>query len=485
MSDPHGVPSGHPTARLVGQAPAIQTLRTQLRQLAAFDAVGKAAVPTVLLSGETGTGKGLVARILHDSGPRVHGPFIDVNCAAIPETMLEAELFGYEAGAFTDAKRAKAGLFEAASGGTLFLDEIDALPVLLQSKLLTVIEEKRLRRLGAVAGRAVDVKLIAATAADLRARVAAGQFRLDVYHRLAVVLLELPPLRTRGADIAALARQFLRQYAAAHRVSVKHLSPTAETWLLHQAWPGNVRELSHLMERVTLLHPEERVEAAALAQFCLPPPPGERAADVQRSPALAVPSDEPTRIRQALIQTGGNVVRAAQLLGLRRDALRYRMRRHSIRSPTLAELSVSPLSMPSSGRGPTGESPPHGPGTLTTTGYAEGASAWEPKQVAILAVDLTWPASSMPEHATYDPWTAVAPWEYEMVEKVQGFGGVVLQHMPSLLLIAFGIPRTLEQQPRRCGWGCTGVPSWWRRRPTRGRHWCGRSARRWPCRCAC
>jgi two-component system, NtrC family, response regulator AtoC len=202
MPDPRVVPPEHPTDRLVGHAPTIQTLRTQIRQLAAFDVVGRASVPTILLHGETGTGKGLVARVLHDSGPRVRGPFIDVNCAAIPETMLEAELFGYEAGAFTDARRAKAGLFEAASGGTLFLDEIDALPVVLQSKLLKIIEEKRLRRLGAVADQAIDVKLIAATSADLNARVAAGQFRLDLYHRLAVVLLALPPsgrvVRTSG-----------------------------------------------------------------------------------------------------------------------------------------------------------------------------------------------------------------------------------------------------------------------------------------------
>ena len=172
MPRPYAVPPAHPTDRLVGQAPALQALCAQIRPLAAFDAVGHVSVPTVLLQGETGTGKGLVARIIHDSGPRAHGPFIDVNCAAIPDTMREAELFGYEAGAFTDAKRPKPGLFEAASGGTLFLDEIEALPRLLQRKLLKAIEDKRIRRLGAVVEHTGDVRLIAASQPDLQAQVA-------------------------------------------------------------------------------------------------------------------------------------------------------------------------------------------------------------------------------------------------------------------------------------------------------------------------
>jgi len=215
----------------------------------------------VLVHGETGTGKGLVARVIHDSGPRAQGAFIDVNCAAIPETLLEAELFGFVAGAFTDAKRAKAGLFEAAAGGTLFLDEIDALPLPLQSKFLKAVEEKRIRRLGAVTDQAVDVKVIAATAADLRTSMAEGRFRADLYHRLAVVVLEIPPLRERGGDIVVLAQQFLQHYAESHGLSPKQLSQTAEEWLQSYAWPGNVRELSHLIERVTLLHAHALLDA--------------------------------------------------------------------------------------------------------------------------------------------------------------------------------------------------------------------------------
>src|SRR5262245_21815812 len=220
-------PPRHPTDRLVGTCPALAALRAQLRHLAAFDTLGNPAVPTVLLQGETGTGKGLVGRVLHDSGPRAQGPFLDVNCAAIPETLLEAELFGITAGAFTDARRAKPGLFETAAGGTLFLDEIDALPLALQGKLLTAIETKRVRRVGAVREHAVDVKVVTATPAELSARVAEGRFRADLYHRLAVIVLELPPLRERGDDIGLLAQQFLQQYAAAHRLPPKRLSRTA------------------------------------------------------------------------------------------------------------------------------------------------------------------------------------------------------------------------------------------------------------------
>jgi len=227
QSDP--VPHAHPTDRIVGHAPAIHALRTQIRHLATFDTIGSAFVPTLLLQGETGTGKGLVARVIHDSGPRAHGSFVDVNCAAIPETLLEVELFGFEAGTFTDAKRAKPGLVESAAHGTLFLDEIDALPILLQAKLLSAIDEKRVRRLGAVQSRQLDIKCIAATPTDLSVRVAEGRFRPDLYHRLAVVLLEIPPLRERGEDIRMLAQHFAHQYAAAHGLRPKQVSRDAET----------------------------------------------------------------------------------------------------------------------------------------------------------------------------------------------------------------------------------------------------------------
>ena len=349
MAGPGPLSSVHPTDRLVGQAPVMGALRAQIRHLAAFDSIGSAFVPTVLLQGETGTGKGLVARVIHNRGPRARGPFLDVNCAAIPETLLEAELFGFEAGAFTDARRAKSGLFQAAAGGTLFLDEIDALPVSLQHKLLKAIEEKRIRRLGAVREHLVDVKLIAATQADLNARVSEGHFRADLYHRLAVILLHIPPLRERGEDILVLAREFLWRYAEAHRLIPKQLSPEAGTWLQSYAWPGNVRELSHLMERVTLLHPEVVLDASSIERLCLGQPQPVAPVGEGTAQGDSEPQEEPTRIRQALIQSGGNVVRAARLLGLSRDAVRYRMRQYGIQRP-LSDLS-SPLMGEEPGRG--------------------------------------------------------------------------------------------------------------------------------------
>jgi DNA-binding NtrC family response regulator/predicted ATPase len=463
MAREAALPVHHPTDRLVGQAPAIQALRAQICHLAAFDAVGNPAAPTVLLQGETGTGKGLVARIIHDSGPRAPGPFLDVNCAAIPETLLEAELFGFEAGAFTDAKRAKPGLFEAASGGTLFLDEIEALPPALQSKLLTAIEAKRIRRLGAVAERQVDTKLIAATQTDLSASVGAGRFRADLYHRLAVVVLTLPPIRERGDDILGLARHFLRRYSEVHGLPTKGLSRAAEAWLLHYDWPGNVRELSHLMERVTLLSPETIVAPESLERLCLPrldtPRPPESAPTSGETDLL----DEPTRIRQTLIQAEGNVMRASRLLGLGRGALRHRMRRYGIVVPSredlrhaaassAAEKGFGPRALPwrKNGQAET-PSTQQDHATDTPAGRAAliTASDWARKPVTILAINVTFPEPPELEPPDFEPWTMAARWQQHIEEKVNGFGGLLLQRSSSLLVVAFGLPRTLEQLPQR------------------------------------
>jgi transcriptional regulator with PAS, ATPase and Fis domain len=252
---------------------------------------------------------------MHDSGPRAAGPFVDVNCAAIPDTLLEAELLGYEAGAFSEAKRAKPGLFEAASGGTLFLDEIDALPVTLQGKLLTALEAKRVRRLGATRAQAIDVKLTAAAQTDLGGAVPARRFRADLYHRLAVVVLTLPPLRARGEDILLLERAYGQRYAAAHRVRPRSLSPGAEAWLRDHPWPGYVRELSHLLERVVLLSPEPIVDAATLARLSLPSaePPARPAVTPDLAPDQ--PLEEAARIRQALEAVGATWCRRPANLG--------------------------------------------------------------------------------------------------------------------------------------------------------------------------
>jgi DNA-binding NtrC family response regulator len=457
------LPAGHPTDSIVGQCPAIQALRAQIRHLSAFDTVGNPYVPTLLLHGETGTGKGLVAHAIHESGPRASGPLIEVNCAAIPDGLLEAELFGFEAGAFTDAKRAKPGLFEAAGGGTLFLDEIEALPLTLQTKFLNALEGKRIRRLGAVRDLSVDVKLIAATHADLGEAVGAGRFRADLYHRLAVVLLQLPPLRARGDDILTLAQHFLRRYADAHGRPARRVSGAAEAWLLGYDWPGNVRELSHLMERVTLLSAEAILAPDTLERLCLPRPALSPKPKSAPAGGVLEPRDDPVRIQQALVQAEGNVLRAARLLGLSRSALRHRMYRYGIDRPSreaLAQLlgrptqeeASLPTALPLQQRGPA--QPP-----LQDQGYAKdrpadrakptAASGWAQKPVVVLAISITFPKTGALEAPRYEPWTVAAHWEQHIVDKVGGLGGVLLQRSPSLVLVVFGIPQTLEQLPQR------------------------------------
>ena len=417
-SDP--VPQAHPTDRIMGQTPVVQALRTQIRHLAAFDTVGGAFVPTLLLQGETGTGKGLVARVIHDSGPRAQGPFVEVNCAAIPETLLETELFGFEAGTFTDARRAKPGLMESAVHGTLFLDEIDALPLPMQSKLLSAIDEKRVRRLGAVASRQLDVKFIAATPMDLSRRVLEGHFRADLYHRLAVVILDMPPLRERGADILLLAQHFLRQYAEAHGLPPRQVSHDAAAWLQDYGWSGNVRELSHLMERVTLLSTEVVVTATVLEQLCLPRPLLAGRAEPPPVHGEAAPLDESARIRRALGQTGGNVARAAQILGISRGALRYWMRRYAIARPHVPALPRPDGSRELQALG----SPAIDSSQATCMESVARASAWEQKPVVVLAIDLTWPDAMDLAAQHTEPWTVATRWHQTVEEKIQGFGGV-------------------------------------------------------------
>jgi len=430
--------------QILGESSSMAALRAQIRHLASFDAPRNPHVPTVLLLGETGTGKGLVARAIHESGPRRTASLVDVNCAAIPENMLEAELFGFEAGAFTDARRAKPGLFEAASGGTLFLDEVDALSLPLQSKLLKAIEEKSVRRLGALGAKRVDVKLIAATQGDLRAMVASGSFRPDLYHRLAVVVLEIPPLRRRGDDAVSLAEHFLASFSTSYGLERRRLAPSARQWLSRHPWSGNVRELLHLMERVTLMGPRGELDAATLESFATPleqqAPPADPVGLVEVSPGMRAggpplaADDDPARIRAALLRAGGNVAGAARLLGLGRNALRYRMRRYGIARPEPAAIRTP--TAPSRFDVEPDSAAPATPALPT----------WEHKTVAVLAVDLAFPDA---DAAGAEPWTAAARWQQEIEEKVRGFGGVFVRRSLSRLVALFGIPRTLEQATPR------------------------------------
>jgi DNA-binding NtrC family response regulator len=319
-------------ATILGASDAMERLRAIVTRLGRATGGPGGTTPTVLLLGETGSGKGHVARALHAAGGRQDGPFIEVNCTALPENLVEAELFGHEKGAFTDAKAARPGLFETADGGTIFLDEIGHISPALQSKFLKVIEEKTLRRIGATAVRRVDVQVLAATSRDLEAAVRLGEFREDLYQRLSVVVVRIPPLRERGKDMLVLAQRFLddalRRYAAPPRA----LSPAAQAAIAAHGWSGNVRELANTMERVVLLSDADPVEPEDLGLTG----GTESGGRVTVAPSGAVQIEFPDQglsleaVERALLvaaldKAGGNQSRAARLLGVSRDTLRYRM----------------------------------------------------------------------------------------------------------------------------------------------------------------
>jgi len=298
--------------------------------------VASSGASTVLLQGESGTGKDLVAKALHYTGARAERPFMAVNCASLPEQLLESELFGYERGAYTDAKGTKKGLFELADGGTIFLDEIAEMRFDLQAKLLRVIEEKSFRRIGGVKDIQVDVRIVTASNKDLDAERKAGRFREDLFYRLNVVPILLPPLRDRPEDIVPLAAYYIRVFNREFAKQVSGLSAEAERALLRYPWPGNVRELKNVLERAILLQKGTVVEADDLPPEILgatPAAPAPTAGDGADG-AFALPPGglsleklEDDLVRQALAQTRNNQTRAAHLLGISRDSLRYRMKK--------------------------------------------------------------------------------------------------------------------------------------------------------------
>ncbi|HMU99804.1 MAG TPA: sigma-54 dependent transcriptional regulator [Rhodocyclaceae bacterium] len=323
-------------AALIGNSPPMQRLKSTLvRILEAEAALGDDEPPAVLISGETGTGKELVARALHQDGPRRRGPFIELNCGSIPPALLEAELFGHERGAFTDARERKLGLVEAADGGTLFLDEIGDMEPALQVKLLKLLEEKTVRRLGSIRDQRVNVRIVAATHQPLEKLVGEGRFRSDLYFRLRIVELSVPPLRERGDDILLLARHFLALHSARYRKAGLAFSPDAERALRAYAWPGNVRELRNALEQATLLADGPVIVTAALP-FCtllggdraLGPatPAGSQGA----SSGQTLDQIEKDVLTQALNRSGWNVTHAARILGISRDTLRYRIDKHGL-----------------------------------------------------------------------------------------------------------------------------------------------------------
>jgi two-component system response regulator AtoC len=284
---------------------------------------------TVLLTGESGTGKELVARLIHRSSPRAQESFVAVNCGAIPEALLESELFGHAKGAFTGATHEKEGLFEEAHGGTLFLDEIGDLPVALQVKLLRALQEGEVRRVGANTSTQVDVRLITATNRDLAADIASGRFRGDLYYRINVVTIKLPPLRERPQDIPELALHFLRRYNERLGLGVEGIAPAAMRLLADYAWPGNVRELENVIERALVLAQGSTIEPEHLADFVHGGETvGPSADDLSiKRQTLQL---ERNLIRRALEQTRGNRTRAAQLLELSHRALLYKIRDYQL-----------------------------------------------------------------------------------------------------------------------------------------------------------
>jgi len=300
---------------------------------AALDMARKVArhPSTVLITGESGTGKELVARLVHKSSPRADKAFVAVNCGAIPEPLLESELFGHVKGAFTSADRDKIGLFEEANGGTLFLDEIGELPAALQVKLLRALQEGEVRRVGATTSQRIDARVVAATNRDLGVDVASGRFRGDLYYRVNVVTIRLPPLRERAQDVPELALHFLRLYNARLGLKVESISPAAMRTLMDYAWPGNVRELENVIERALVLSAGPTIEREHLSDIIAPVSAAQPAVD-DFSVKRQTEALERTLIRRALERTNGNRTRAAQLLDLSHRALLYKIRDYDLGS---------------------------------------------------------------------------------------------------------------------------------------------------------
>ncbi len=303
---------------MVGESAPVRALQEAVRR------VGASSASRVLLLGESGTGKALVARAVHARGPRARGPFVEVNCASLPEHLIEAELFGAEKGAYTGADQKRVGLVTLADGGTLFLDEVGELPLPLQAKLLHFLEDGAYRPIGSARALTADARVVAATNRDLAAEVRAGTFREDLFYRLNVVQVRLPPLRERGDDVLLLARHFAARYGRDERCAPVHFTSGAEEAMRAYRWPGNVRELRNLVERLTILGPGRSVGPEDL-----PPEIRTVAAGVEtgRSIVDELALAERRLVEKALREAGGHRGRAAEILGISRHALKRRLQR--------------------------------------------------------------------------------------------------------------------------------------------------------------
>ncbi|MCG3137047.1 MAG: Regulatory protein AtoC [Phycisphaerae bacterium] len=318
------------TVELIGQQDSFLKLVEMARRVAAPDVQRAADLPTILLLGETGTGKDMMARYIHQNSPAAKFSFVQLNCAAFPRDLIESELFGYEKGAFTDARATKKGLLEIAGEGTVFLDEIGELAVELQAKLLSALETRSFRRIGGTRSRTMRARIIAATNADLTRRIREGQFREDLFYRLNVFTMALPALRDRLDDLDLLARHFIAKFARKYRKKIPDLSPAALARMRTYSWPGNIRELSHVMENVTLLNDSVLIQPhhLGLSTGALPMElalPKDAIVCNVSEPGFTLDKLEQQVIQQALTLTQGNVSEAAKMLGLSRGALRRRL----------------------------------------------------------------------------------------------------------------------------------------------------------------
>jgi len=322
---------------IVGSSPAMQEVFRMVNK------VGRSAASTVLITGESGTGKDLVAKPIHYASDRAGGPFMNITCSALPENLLESERMGHERGAFTDAKSSKQGLFELAAGGSLFLDEIGDMGILLQAKLLRFLEEKTFKRVGGVRDIKVDVRVIAATNRDLARAVKEGRFREDLYYRLKVIPIVLPALRERPEDLPALVSHFIDQFNREFKKSCRGMTPEALRLLAAHPWPGNVRELRNVIERAMILEDKEKLDELDLPEEIRGTLPAVEANTEAASgngdgstpfqlPDGGYPLDrmEEEMVRQALQRASGNQTRAARLLGISRDALRYKIKKFNL-----------------------------------------------------------------------------------------------------------------------------------------------------------
>src|SRR5438270_109783 len=315
--------------QIIGESPAMREM------LAMSQKVAESEVSSVLLQGESGTGKDLVAKAIHYQSNRSDGPFVAINCDALPGTLIESELFGYEKGAFTDAKARKEGLFEQAEGGTLFLDEIGELELSLQAKLLRVLEEGAFRRVGGLKDLPLDVRVIAASNRDLKTEGEAGRFRADLFYRLSVIQIDIPPLRERGDDVRVLDEHYISNFNRRLRKNIDSITPEALAAFRGYDWPGNVRELRNVIERAMILEDGDEITTKYLPRGLA----GESRAGIENRGGtmpdhiplppngVSLEEVEMSLVRQALERSGGNQTKAAELLDISRDQLRYRMKK--------------------------------------------------------------------------------------------------------------------------------------------------------------